>query len=510
MLIIKDQYLKEYYSGKWIYKKLSFPIFLKYLNDCYPLIKEDDYNLKKEKIQYIDIEFLNEKEIKKNYHNYDWYSKKIYLKNAQKIIFQNNRHYYYNNKYSPSDYDITVASNIINNEIYGFLNIFRKFIEGYCQKCREENITFECIIYHIFKNPFKMMENIIKFLPENIKSNFQEIYNYYKWNNPKNNSKNKEILLHKFIYYFHNFYIEQKNKFENIDYKIKIENPLLEKRHEELLFAYIHIPKTNPEMPLECKNYLNKLESVKPKEEIKDYSKSKKINIKGDQSEIVEENTIPQVKSNIINNENINLDNDIKIDFPDIKLFCENYSMNIKNINEFLNKYIIYCRIFPLYIRHLKKNKLNLDEAKEKYSLLFGVYNSIKINKNNIIIKIISEEYIKYFEEMIIKLKKTNIKFDQFDALEGESQNEYSYIQPPEKKELYRKEDKWENKKISEEKNKEEFEKNVLRKIEKVEIWQKGKMDFNLDETMIYYKETSMFEEDDSLRELNSLIDIKI
>ncbi len=38
----------------------------------------------------------------------------------------------------------------------------------------------------------------------------------------------------------------------------------------------------------------------------------------------------------------------------------------------------------------------------------------------------------------------------------------------------------------------------------------RGKMDFNLDETMISYKETSMFEEDDSLRELNNFIDIKI
>ena len=78
------------------------------------------------------------------------------------------------------------------------------------------------------------------------------------------------------------------------------------------------------------------------------------------------------------------------------------------------------------------------------------------------------------------------------------------------KKELYRKEDKWENKKIFEEKKKEEFEKNVLRKIEKSRNMAKGKMDFNLDETMISYKETSMFEEDDSLRELNNFIDIKI
>ena len=83
-------------------------------------------------------------------------------------------------------------------------------------------------------------------------------------------------------------------------------------------------------------------------------------------------------------------------------------------------------------------------------------------------------------------------------------------LQPPEKKELYRKEDKWENKKIFEEKKKEEFEKNVLRKIEKSRNMAKGKMDFNLDETMISYKETSMFEEDDSLRELNNFIDIKI
>ena len=112
-------------------------------------------------------------------------------------------------------------------------------------------------------------------------------------------------------------------------------------------------------------------------EENKDYSKGKKINIKGDQSEIVDENTKPQINLDITNSKNIHLDNDIKIDFPEIKLFNENYSMNIKNINEFLNKYIIYCRIFPLYIRHLKKNNQKLNEAEEKYSLLFGVYKAI-------------------------------------------------------------------------------------------------------------------------------------
>ena len=36
-----------------------------------------------------------------------------------------------------------------------------------------------------------------------------------------------------------------------------------------------------------------------------------------------------------------------------------------------------------------------------------------------------------------------------------------------EKKELYKKEDKWENKRKNEEKKKEEFENNILRKIEK-------------------------------------------
>lgn len=85
-----------------------------------------------------------------------------------------------------------------------------------------------------------------------------------------------------------------------------------------------------------------------------------------------------------------------------------------------------------------------------------------------------------------------------------------SYIQPPKNKELYRKEDKWENKKIYEEKKKEEFENNVKRKIEKSRNMAKGKIDFNLDETIISIKDTSMFEDEESLRELNNLIDIKV
>ena len=79
--------------------------------------------------------------------------------------------------------------------------------------------------------------------------------------------------------------------------------------------------------------------------------------------------------------------------------------MNIKNINEFLNKYIIYCTIFPLYIKHLVKNEQNLQEAEEKYGLLYEVYISVK---NNILLKSIAKNYLKYFEEMIFKLKNTN------------------------------------------------------------------------------------------------------
>ena len=77
-----------------------------------------------------------------------------------------------------------------------------------------------------------------------------------------------------------------------------------------------------------------------------------------------------------------------------IKLFNQNYSINIKYINEFLNKYIIYCRIFPLYIKHLVKNEQNLQEAEEKYGLLYEVYASVKNNKNNILLKSIAKDYL--------------------------------------------------------------------------------------------------------------------
>jgi len=122
-----------------------------------------------------------------------------------------------------------------------------------------------------------------------------------------------------------------------------------------MLFNYISMPGAYPEKPKDLKNYLDKIENTQPKEESKDYSKGKKVNIKREQSEIVNEDTKPKDNYDIINNENIHLDNDIKIDFLKIELLKVNYSMNINNINEFLKKYIIYYRIFQLYIRHLKK-----------------------------------------------------------------------------------------------------------------------------------------------------------
>ena len=202
----------------------------------------------------------------------------------------------------------------------------------------------------------------------------------------------------------------------------------------------------NPNMPQDFQNYFNRFENSMPKEDNNDYLKSKKVNIKGNQSEIVDEKKKPEINIEKINNENIHLDNDIEIDFPDIKLFNDNYSMNLKNIHEFLNKYIIYCRIFPLYIRHLKKNKKDLKDEEEKLGLLIGVYNSIRKRKENELINSIAEEYIKIFEEMIIKLKNAKVNIRQLDFIKGENKNEYSYIQPPNKKELYRKEDRWKEK----------------------------------------------------------------
>ena len=347
-LNIENVYLKYYnnYPGGWVYKNSSFPIFLKFFNKCYPLINEDDWNLRKEKMQYVDIDFPTPKEIKKMIKN-GFNSEKIYIIKAKKRIERQHPNIY---KFQPSQYEINDAKSIIDNEIYDYMKSFKRFIlGGYSGKCREEKIYFECIIYHIYKEPLKMMENIIKFLPVN-KATLQNIYNQYN-----SYQKDRDILLHNFIYYFHKFYSEQKNEFENNELRIKISNPKSEKLHEELLFNYIEIPSNNPGKPTELKEYLDKLENNKPKEENNDYSKGKKINIKGNNSEIVDENTKPKINLDITNNENIHLDNDIKIDFPEIKLFKENYLMNIKNINEFLNKYIIYCRIFPLYIRHLKK-----------------------------------------------------------------------------------------------------------------------------------------------------------
>jgi len=53
------------------------------------------------------------------------------------------------------------------------------------------------------------------------------------------------------------------------------------------------------------KNYLDKIENTQPKEENKDYSKGKKVNIKGKQSEIVNEDTKPKDNYDTIkNNEN--------------------------------------------------------------------------------------------------------------------------------------------------------------------------------------------------------------
>ena len=86
----KSYYSKKYVTEKYIVDKFEesdFPIFIKYNQKCYPLIKEDNYNLKKEKIIYNEIYFPSEKEINKNYYNEDWYSEEIYLTNAKKKYY---------------------------------------------------------------------------------------------------------------------------------------------------------------------------------------------------------------------------------------------------------------------------------------------------------------------------------------------------------------------------------------------------------------------------------------
>jgi hypothetical protein len=115
-----------------------------------------------------------------------------------------------------------------------------------------------------------------------------------------------------------------------------------------------------------------------------------------------------------------------------------------------LKKYIICCRKFPLYVRNsILNNKALLGDAIQKLGMLIDVYKSKKIN--NDLIDLISKEYIKIFEEMIIKLKDVNTTIKNLDNIKAKNKNEYSYIKPPDKKELYKKEDKWENKKLIEE-----------------------------------------------------------
>ena len=191
-----------------MFENSSFPIFFKHFNNCFPLINEDLYILNIEKIHYIDIEFLTQKEIKDNYYINDWYKGKIYLANAKNKIspfkYSYNNYYYY----PPSKEEIKYASSVIKQEIYKYMNKYKNFIE----KCREEKISFKCLIYHIYKNPSKMMDIIIQFLPEDKKSTFQNIYNQFNYerNKRKSNTKDEDILLYKFIYNFHKFYIEQK------------------------------------------------------------------------------------------------------------------------------------------------------------------------------------------------------------------------------------------------------------------------------------------------------------
>ena len=76
--------------------------------------------------------------------------------------------------------------------------------------------------------------------------------------------------------------------------------------------------------------------------------------------------------------------------------------MNLKNINEYLSKYIICWRIFPIYIRNLILNKKDLNDAEQNSGILLDVYKFIKKEPYNDLVALISKEYINILRNWLL------------------------------------------------------------------------------------------------------------
>ena len=338
-----------------------------------------------------------------------------------------------------------------------------------------EDLIFEGLAYHIMNNTENSLENLHESFPKSIRDKLDSDYKYYKLSERINE---KDLALYNYILRLGEIFYERELDFQNENFKIKINHPDFLKEQKQLLFSYYSFSKYDFNRtkfrPKILENYENQLKAIEiEKDKIKKNSTQKYLII-GNQINQVDINEKPKIE--VLDNKfDLKLNNlSIAIILPEIELiqYQKNYTLN--KVLELYNKLIIGSRIFPAYLQAavINKNKENLEKSSKYFDVLYSIYSNITKNEsiNNSLINIKVNEFILSFKDMIIKMKNANVDFTTLYPLvnikEDENINKNSFITKPTKLEPIRQRDEWENKKLIEQKNQQNIQRNLMKKID--------------------------------------------
>ena len=255
--------------------------------------------------------------------------------------------------------------------------------------------------------------------------------------------------------------------------KIKINNPDIQIEQKNLLFSYYSIKdgeNIDINYPNLIINYQKQFKNFfEEKKNDGEENKSEKYLLIGNGCKQVNIDEKPKYEENK-NSSKLKFNDSISIVLPEIELNYYNEHLSLKNLNELFNKCIIGSRIFPAYLQIaiINKNDENLMNSKNYFDILYSMYKNKKENDNSII-KEKYKDFISSFEDMIVKLKDTNIDFksvSELNKINKNINNKNPFIKIPDKIETMPQKVQWENKNIIEQNIEKDFKIEMMKKIE--------------------------------------------
>ena len=459
-----DSYLKKI-DSHWYSSNINFDITFcfKYNNFWYPLIKN-----KGKLDHWKEIYFEDWKEIKRQVCEdfYKWRAKIMTTQNAFAEISKLNDFHLFDKR----DYFYKECEKILGtidgiakfkNEVY---NIYYNNTNN-----KKGEITFESLAYHIIYNTRNCLYKLNDILPKEIQEILEYDFNGYRRSSDKNE---QELYLYNYILKLSSIFEQKEDEFNRNKKSIIINDPNIKNEQKNLLLSYYSIRDKNDidYKPKLIMNYEKQFRNFNKEIEKNEETKSQKYLIIGNECKEVNINEKPKYEDDNKNSSNLKLDNSISIVLPEIKLSIYKEKLSLNSICELFNKCIIGSRIFPAYLQTAitNENEENLKNAKNYFEILYSMYKNKK-EEDNSIINEKSNEFISSFQDMIVKLNDAGINFKgnkDLSKIKQNINNKNSFIKTPEKIEPNKQKDQWENKKILEQKIEQDFQKEMMKKIE--------------------------------------------